>query len=42
MPIWNPREDEILALTNKLEELWVQLANKKEGRPKLTNQWPTT
>jgi hypothetical protein len=30
-----------LALTSKLEELSVQLANKK-GHPKPTNQWPNT
>jgi hypothetical protein len=31
-----------LALTNKLEELPIQLANKKEGQLKPTNQRPNT
>jgi len=36
--VQNPQKDKILALTSELEKLSIQLANKKKGRPKPTNQ----
>jgi hypothetical protein len=42
MSMQDLQEDKILKLIRKLEELSIQLANKKEGRPKPTNQHPNT
>jgi hypothetical protein len=42
IPIQNPQKDKILALTNKLDELSIQLANKEKGRPKPNNQCHNT